>query len=315
MVVWSEGLDCNRKSVVMATRGGGLGPRRHDSTPPLPVYTTLAPAFSPNVSRNEKEGPKTKTDSLEHFLPIDPRREGPKTKSGSLEHFLRIDLRGEGRGEAPQRPGAAGDSPPNLLTGTAHTYTVHKTNTDACSFTGGRLVCRGSMIHFSMIVSMVFVREDSEGTWGGAEDRPKRRGERRVTRKKKQKTPMRQSRGRQQGQTGHGRNQEARQGARERRTPLGKEAGRQGPTPQRTGGGWGGKSPQKTLVRYPTSGVWGPPRCPYRPHLSAGNKVGYARDRWPAARGGTGLGGWPMGLTKSTPHGTYCGSCPVRGCG
>ena len=26
--------------------------------------------------------------------------------------------------------------PPNLLTGTAHTYTVHKTNTDACSFTG-----------------------------------------------------------------------------------------------------------------------------------------------------------------------------------
>ena len=160
-------------------------------------------------------------------------------------------------------------------------------------------------------------REDSEGTWGGAEDRPKGRGERRVTSsgKKKQKTPMRQSRGRQQGQTGHGRNQEARQGARERGTPLGKEAGRQGPTPQRTGGGWGGKSPQKTLVRYPTSGVWGPPRCPYRPHLSAGNKVGYARDRWPAARGGTGLGGWPMGLTKSSPHGTYCGSCPVRGCG
>ena len=71
---------------------------------------------------------------------------------------------------------------------------------------------------------------------------------------------------------------------------------------------------EKTLVRYPTSGVWGPPRCPYRPHLSAGNKVGYARDRWPAARGGTGLGGWPMGLTKSTPHGTYCGSCTVRGC-
>ena len=81
------------------------------------------------------------------------------------------------------------------------------------------------------------------------------------------------------------------------------------------GGGRGDKSPQKTLVRYPTSGVWGPPRCPYRPHLSAGNKVDYARDRWPAARGGTGLGGWPMGLTKSTPHGTYCGSCPVRGSG
>ena len=44
-------------------------------------------------------------------------------------------------------------------------------------------------------------------------------------------------------------------------------------------------------MRYPTSGVWGPPRCPYRPHLSASNNVGYARDRWPAARGGTGLGG------------------------
>ena len=81
------------------------------------------------------------------------------------------------------------------------------------------------------------------------------------------------------------------------------------------GGGRGDKSPRTTLVRYPTSGVWGPPRCPYRPHLSASNKVGYARDRWQAARGGTGLGGWPMGLTKSIPHGTYCGSCPVRGCG
>ena len=93
--------------------------------------------------------------------------------------------------------------------------------------------------------------------------------------------------------------------------PLGMKEGEQGPT----GGGRGDKSPRTTLVRYPTSGVWGPPRCPYRPHLSASKKVGYARDRWPAARGGTGLGGWPMGLTKSTPHGTYCGSCPVRGCG
>ena len=41
---------------------------------------------------------------------------------------------------------------------TVHTCTIHKTNTDACSFTGGRLVCRGSMIHFSMIVSMVFLK-------------------------------------------------------------------------------------------------------------------------------------------------------------
>ena len=132
---------------------------------------------------------------------------------------------------------------------------------------------------------------------------------------KQQRTPTRQSRGRQQGQTGHGGGQGARQGARDRGTPLGTKARRQGPTPQRTGGSRGDRSPRKMLVRYPTSGVWGPPRCPYRPHLSAGKKVGYAWDRWPAARGGTGLGGWPMGLTKSTPHGTYCGSCPVRGCG
>ena len=60
--------------------------------PPPPAYTTVAPAFSPNVPRNEKEGPETKIDSLEHFLRIDLRREGPKTKSGSLEHFLRIHL-------------------------------------------------------------------------------------------------------------------------------------------------------------------------------------------------------------------------------
>ena len=78
--------------MVIATRGDGLGPHRHDGTSPLPAYTTLAAAFSPNVSRNEKEGPKTKIDSLELFLRIDLRREGPKTKSGSLEHFLRIDL-------------------------------------------------------------------------------------------------------------------------------------------------------------------------------------------------------------------------------
>ena len=98
---------------------------------------------------------------------------------------------------------------------------------------------------------------------------------------------------------GHGRGQGTKKKNKQQRTPT-----RQSD-----------KSPRKTLVRCPTSGVWGPPRCPYRPHLSAGNKVGYAPDRWPAARGGTGLGGWTMGLTKSTPHGTYCGSCPVRGCG
>ena len=153
--------------------------------------------------------------------------------------------------------------------------------------------------------------EDSEETargHGGGQGKKK-------TQNKQQRTPTRQSRGRQQGQTGHGGSQGARQGARDRGMPLGTKARRQGPTPQRTGGSRGDKSPRKTLVRYPTSGVSAPPRCPYRPHLSASNKVGYARDRWPAARGGTGLGGWPMGLTTSTPHGTYCGSCPVRGCG
>ena len=158
--------------------------------------------------------------------------------------------------------------------------------------------------------------EDSEetarGHGGGAEDRPM---EKKKNNNKRQRTPTRQSRGGQQGQTGHGGSQGARRGARDRGTPLGTKARRQGPTPQRTGGSRGDKSSRKTLVRYPTSGVWGPPRCPYRPHLSAINKVGYARDRWPAARGGTGLVGWPMGLTKSTPHGTCCGSCPVRGCG
>ena len=135
-----------------------------------------------------------------------------------------------------------------------------------------------------------------------------RKKKKKKTQSEQPRTPTRQSRDRQQGQTGHGGSQGAQQGARvsapgdERR-----DAGT-------NRGGRGDKSPRTTLVRYPTSGVWGPPRCPYRPHLSASNKVGYARDRWPAARGGTGLGGWPMGLTKSTPHGTYCGSCPVRGC-
>ena len=70
---------------------------------------------------------------------------------------------------------------------------------------------------------------------------------------------MRQSRGRQQGQTGHDRNQEARQGARERGTPLGKEAGRQGPTPQRTGGGLGWQEPAKDVGEVPDLRGLGPP--------------------------------------------------------
>ena len=134
-----------------------------------------------------------------------------------------------------------------------------------------------------------------------------RRGKKKKTQSEQPRTPTRRSRDRQQGQTGQGGSQGAQQGA---RAPGDERRGA-----GTNGGGRGDKDLRTTLVRYPTSGVWGPPRCPYRPHLSASNKVGYARDRWPAARGGTGLGGWPMGLTKSTPHGTYCGSCPVRGCG
>ena len=135
------------------------------------------------------------------------------------------------------------------------------------------------------------------------------RGQEKKTQSEQPRTPTRQSRDRQQGQTEHGGSQGTQQGARV--SAPGDESWEAGTN----GGGRGDKSPRTTLVRYPTSGVWGPPRCPYRPHLSASNQVGYARDRWPAARGGTGLGEWPMGLTKSTPHGTYCGSCPVRGCG
>ena len=153
---------------------------------------------------------------------------------------------------------------------------------------------------------------------GGAEDRPKHRGERREAGGKKKKT--KDTNTPEQGGDSRGRRDMA--GARKHGKgrgkggrPWGRKLGGRDQRRSERGAGRGDKSPQKTLVRYPTSGVWGPPRCLYRPHLSAGNKVGYARDRWPAAQGGTGLGGWPMGLTKSTPHGTYCGSCPVRGCG
>ena len=49
-------------------------------------------------------------------------------------------------------------------------------------------------------------------------------------------------------------------------TRQGKKAGRHRPIPQRTGGGRGDMSPQETLVRYPTSGVWGPQRRNPPPH-------------------------------------------------
>ena len=147
-------------------------------------------------------------------------------------------------------------------------------------------------------------RGDSEGTWGGAGEKKKHKTNNkghqhaRAGADSKGRRDMAGARGHSKGRGTGGRPWGRRLGGRDQR-----------------GGGRGDKSPRTTLVRYPTSGVWGPPRCPYRPHLSASNRVGDARDRWPAARGGTGLGGWPMGLTTSTPYGTYCCSCPVRGCG
>ena len=82
--------------------------------------------------------------------------------------------------------------------------------------------------------------EDGEGTWGGqrTDRNAGGRDEWRAVEvlKKKNKGHQRAREDRQQGQTGRGRSEEARQGARERGTPLGKKAGRQGPTPQRTGG-------------------------------------------------------------------------------
>ena len=145
-------------------------------------------------------------------------------------------------------------------------------------------------------------RGDSEKTWGGGK------------KKKNTKRTAKDTNTPEQGQTAGADGTWREPGGTARgagQRPWGRKLG--GRDQRR--GGRGDKSLRTTLVRYPTSGVWGPPRCPYRPHLSASNKVGYARDRWPAARGGNGLGGWPMGLTTSTPHGTYCGSRPVRGCG
>ena len=69
---------------------------RHDCTSPLPAYTTLAQASCPNVSRWGREGPKTKSGYLEHFLWFYPRRGGPKTKRGfghyaGLQKFCKGD--------------------------------------------------------------------------------------------------------------------------------------------------------------------------------------------------------------------------------
>ena len=163
-------------------------------------------------------------------------------------------------------------------------------------------------------------RGDSERTWGGGRGQTETpggetRGEQKKTEKNKKQTTKHTS-APEQGQTAGADGTWREPGSTARGAgSWGRKLGGRDQRRDEGGAGQGDKSPQKTLVRYPTLGVWGPPRCPYRPHPSAGNKEGYARDRWPAARGGTGLGGWPIGLTRSTLHGTYCGSCPVRGCG
>ena len=90
---------------------------------------------------------------------------------------------------------------------------------------------------------------DSEGLWGGAEDRPKRRGKRRAAsggdarqpepkkKKEQQSKTTRQSRDRKQGRRGYGRNQGARKGVRERGIPRGR---------QRRGKSLADKSPQES---------------------------------------------------------------------
>ena len=95
-----------------------------------------------------------------------------------------------------------------------------------------------------------------------------------------------------------GRRHTNKQHGQEQRTPpppappphLGETGNPPSQTTQRNGGR-DKKGPRETQARDPTSGVWGHPRSPYRPHLSTRNKVGYARDRWSVARGGTGLRG------------------------
>ena len=83
-------------------------------------------------------------------------------------------------------------------------------------------------------------RGGGEGTWGGGQrtdQRARGRDGRRAveTQKKKNKEQSKPTR-------------------------QGKKARRQGPKPQQTGEGRGDMGPQGTLVKYPTSGVWGPQR-------------------------------------------------------
>ena len=94
-------------------------------------------------------------------------------------------------------------------------------------------------------------RGDGKGTWGGVEDRPKRRGERRAA-------------------GGGDAQQKKKNKEQSKPTRQGKKARRQGTIPRRTGGGRGDMGPQETLVRYPTSGGWGPQREKTPPPLQPG---------------------------------------------
>ena len=58
----------------------------HSSVTINSAYTTLARAFSPNVSRKRREGPKTNSGL---FVQINFKRAGPKTNSGTLNTFYR----------------------------------------------------------------------------------------------------------------------------------------------------------------------------------------------------------------------------------
>ena len=88
-------------------------------------------------------------------------------------------------------------------------------------------------------------KETARGHGGGqrtdrnAGGRDERRAKKKQRKNKQQRTPTRQSRGRQQGQTGHGGSQEARQGARDGGTPWGRKLGGRDQHRNERGGGGG----------------------------------------------------------------------------
>ena len=106
-------------------------------------------------------------------------------------------------------------------------------------------------------------RGDGKGTWGGTQDIPPRRRERRAASggDARQLEPGPETKNlsgeRQLGRMGHGRNKGAQKGAREGGNP-GEESG-EARANTADGGGQGDKNPQETLARNPTSGVCPPP--------------------------------------------------------